>query len=583
MPANNENKPIFSWNDIGNRFLWLGYLLSQLDFAHKDSKIIFLKPNDAHKDKVAEIIDWQNQLMLTLSSSQSKSRLLGDFFIKHKLPAIPNNEQIRVICVVFFRQTFMHLRDTLGMPLARIASPHRTINDILCHRNAVEQLFKADLLLQEKEGGYRYLDLHEGLGDFLLGNAAAPVDKPKINTEEPKHLPDKLCPDIASHLGKPRAELSLPNYIKTLPVMSPVEMAKVIYREGYIGQDQAVKSLCLLAWRHLNRLKKVFVDGIDYKNLPPKTNALLLGCTGCGKTFLVELLFSKIISLPVVIVDASTFVETGYVGTHVSSIFTRLIQVAGNNEKAALGIVCLDEFDKLCISHSVARYAGQGTTKDLKYGVQCELLKLMESFEVSIPLKLGIDDKMITLNTRNIPLIGCGAFSGLASMLKKQGKAIGFGTGDGKNSQTDFKEEIKKASSFENYGIIPELFGRFSSVTVFDALTKDELKMILERNTVSQYEKELALNGLGLQVCPNVYSLIVDQCLARGTGARGLQTALVSYLEDGLFQAYSDPNSQGIRLFVNGGRIGWEIQKRRIKRELKTKEAEKETLALASG
>ena len=578
MPANNTSSPPFSWNDIGNRFLWLGYLLSQLDASYKDAKIILLKPNDAHKDAIAEIIEWQNQLMLTLSC-QSKAQKLGDFFISHKLPAIPNNEQIRVICVVFFRQTFMHLRDTLGMPLARIASPHRTIDDILRHRNAVEQLFQAGLLFQAKDGGCRYLDLHQGLGDFLLGNVAEPLDKPIINKEEPKPLHDKPCPNIASHLGKPRAEFSLSNYIKSLPLMSPREMAKVIHQEGYIGQDRAVKSVCLLAWRHLNRLKKVYLDGVDYKDLPPKTNALLLGQTGCGKTYLVELLF-KILRLPMVIADASNFVETGYVGNHISSIFTRLIQAAGSNEKASLGIVCLDEFDKICSSHSAARFAGQGTTKDLKYGVQCELLKLMESFEVGIPLKLGIDDKMITLDTRNIPLIGCGAFSGLARHLDKQNQpAIGFGA-NGKTTSRHFKDEINRASSFESYGIIPELFGRFSSVVAFDDLNKDELKAILEKNTIQQYEKELSLNGLGLQVCPDVYDLIVGQCIERQTGARGLQTALVSHLEEALFEAYSTP-SQGIRLFVDGERIGWEVIKRRVKR--RTKAEEKETLLLASG
>jgi len=576
-----DNKPIFSENDLGNRFLWLGYLLSQLDATYKNTMQIFLKPNETHKDEVAEIIEWQNQLVICMSSSHCRARLLGMFFRKHNLESL-GGEQIRIIAIVSFRQTLMHYRDTLGMPLSRIASLTRTIDDVLRHRNAVEQLFKAGLLFQAKDDDYRYLDLHQGLGDYLLGNAAAPVDKSIINKEEPKPLPDKPCPDIASQMGKPRAEFSLPNYIKSLPVINPMEMARLIHQEGYIGQERAVKSVCLMAWRHLNRLKKVFIDKINFKDLPPKTNALLLGCTGCGKTFLIELLFSKIISLPVVIVDASSFVETGYVGAHISSIFTRLIQVAGNKEKASLGIVCLDEFDKLCSSHSAARFAGQGTTKDLKLGVQCELLKLMEAFEVSVPLKLGIDDKMIVLDTRNIPLIGCGAFSGLARHLDAQSQAaIGFGA-NGKTTNRNFKDDIQKASSFESYGIIPELYGRFSSLVTFDDLTKDELKAILEKNTIQQYARELALNGLNLQICPDVYDLIVEQCLEKGTGARGLETALVFHLEEALFEAYSNPHSQGIGLFVSKGKIGWEVMKRRVKK-LKTKVAEKEALLLASG
>lgn len=571
-----DNKPIFSENDLGNRFLWLGYLLSQLDSTYKNTMQIFLKPNDDHKDEVAEIIEWQNQLVIAMSSSHCRSRLLGMFFRKHNLESL-GGEQIRIIAVVSFRQTLMHYRDTPGMHIARVASLTRTIDDVLRHRNVVAKLFATGLLLQETDVQHNFLSLHQGLGDFLLGNAAAPVDKPEPKQPQPPvPAPEKPRPEPEKPKVNP---VSLPDFVKSLPEMSPREMAKVIHREGYIGQDKAVKSICLMAWRHLNRLKKVFVEKIDYKELPPKGNALMLGSSGCGKTYLVELLFFKIINLPVVIVDASNFVETGYVGTHIPSIFTRLIQVANRDvEKAGLGIICFDEFDKICSSHSAARFAGQGTTKDLKLGVQQELLKVMEGSEVTCDLDLkSSHDKQVIISTKNIPMICCGAFSGLKSMLQKQGKAIGFGAKDGKNSQMDFKDEIKRASSFESYGIIPELYGRFSSLVCFDDLNEDELKAILKRNTIQQYEKELSLNGLGLQVYPDVYDHIVEQCLERQTGARGLQTALISHLEEALFEAYSNPNSQSIRLFVDGGRIGWEVTKRHTKRA-RQEESKKEML-----
>ena len=565
-----DNKSIFSWNDFGNRVLWLGNLLSRLDESYKKAPVLLHADYDSHRDDIAEIVQWQNQIAI--------SRTLETFLSSHSLPLL-HPEQVRIIAVVAFRQSLMFFCDTAPMNIARIASLKRTFDDIVKNRSAVAKLFESGVLEAASDSEHNFLKLHSGLSSFLLGETAIPIDKPC------KAEPAKPSPDI-SEPEKPRAnKVSLPDYVKSLPTITPMEMVKLIKKKGFIGQEGAIKSVCLLAYRHLNRLKKVFVDKIDYKELPSKGNSLLLGPTGCGKTFLIELLFSSIIKLPVVICDASNFVETGYVGAHIPSIFTRLIQVAGNDVgKASIGIVCLDEFDKLCSSHSTARFAGQGTTKDLKLGVQCELLKIMEASEVSVPLELGrgSDDKKIVLNTRNIPFIGCGAFSGLASMLNKNGHAIGFGT-DGNNSKTDFKKEIKRVSSFENYGFIPEIYGRFSSVVAFDDLSKDELKMILERNTIQQYEKELALNGLGLFVHPDVYDHIVKQCLERGTGARGLQTALVSHLENGLFQAYSDPNSQDIKLFVDGGQVGWEVTKRRMKREVKNQKVEKEALLLASG
>jgi len=565
-----DKKPDFQWNNFGNRVLWLGNLLSRLDKSYEKAPVLLQANYDAHRDAIAEIVQWQNQIMT--------SRPLETFLSSRSLhPLQP--EQLRIVAVVAFRQSLMFYCDTALMNIARIASLKRTFDDIVKNRSAAVRLFESGVLEASSISAHSFLKLHSGLSSFLLGETATIIDTPKAKPAEPTEKPAPDIPDAARSIID---KASLPDYVKSLPEMTPMDMAKVIHREGYIGQEQAVKSVCLMAWRHLNRLKKVFVEGVDCRDLPPKGNALLLGSSGCGKTFLVELLFSKIISLPVVICDVSSFVETGYVGAHVSSIFKRLIQVADNNvEKAGVGVVCLDEFDKICSSHSAARFAGQGTTKDLKLAVQQELLKILEGSEVTYDLDYRSSGDKQVINTKHIGIIGCGAFSGLKSMLQKQGKAIGFGTQD--KSQIDLNVEIQRASSFESYGIIPELYGRFSSLVSFDDLTKDELKAILEKNTIRQYERELSLNGLGLQVHPDVYDHIVEQCIERQTGARGLQTALVSHLEDALFNAYSNHNSQGVRLFVDGGQIGWEVQKRRVKREVKTKEAEKEALLLASG
>jgi len=575
-------KPIFNWNDIGNRFLWLGHLLSKLDVTYKDNKAILLKPNyDAHKNEVCEILHWQHQLMRAIASTQPQSYLMRIFFRKHNLPSIMSGDKIRIIAVVLFRQSLMFYCDCIVMNLARIASLERTIDEIVKNRNVVVKLCDSGILEPASIGtDHHFFRLHQGLNSFLLGEEPAPVDKPSKPKEPEPPVPPPEEPSPEPEIPKVNT-VSLCDFIKSLPVITPLEMAMAIKQEGYIGQEGAIKSVCLTAWRHINRMKKIYVEQIDEKLLPSKNNTLLLGQTGCGKTFLVELLFSKIIKLPVVISDATKYTESGYVGGDVSHIFTRLIQVAGDDiEKASVGIICLDEFDKLAGCGSAVRFAGEGTNKDLKLGVQQELLKLMEASEVIVPLEFTSSSraKQIIINTRNIPIIGCGAFSGLWRRLNKRNHStIGFGFADADNSKTDFKEEIKKVTNFETYGIIPELFGRFSSVVVFDTLTKDELKTILQRNTIRQYEKELALNGLGLQVCPDVYSLIVKQCIERQTGARGLQTTLISHLENALFEAYSNPNSQSVRLFVTGGQIGWEVMKRRVKR-IKLEEIGKEML-----
>lgn len=580
------SKPFFSWNDIGNRFLWLGYLLSRLDTSYEDADAIFLQPdNEAHKNEIAEIIDWQNKLISAMGSGYRQARMLNSFFNKHSMAPMMDGMKYRIIAVVCYRQTLMHFMDIFGIHIARMSSLQRTIDDIMQHRNVAVGLVQVGILVPKTFVGRHYLGLHEGLGKFLLGDEPTPADKP-VTTKPPDPAapppvpapspsPENPTPAAPGKPEKPNANpVSLPDFIKSLPEMTPMEMAALIKKEGYIGQEKAVKSVCLLAWRHLNRLKKIFVEKADCNELPAKGNSLLLGPTGSGKTYLIELLFSKIIKLPVVISDATIFTETGYVGAEVSNIFTRLIQVAGNDvEKAGVGIICLDEFDKLAGTGSAVRFSGEGTTKDLKMGVQQELLKLMEASEVNVPMELSHASsvKKSVMNTRNVPFICCGAFSGFWKLLKNRGhSAIGFGAVDGKNTRTDFKDEVKRASSFESYGILPELFGRFSSVTVFDALNVRELKMILELNTVRQYDRELALNGLTLQVCPDVYDNIVEQCLERQTGARGLQTALISHLEDALFEAYSTPGSRGVRLFITAGQIGWEVTKRHLKRDVKT-------------
>jgi ATP-dependent Clp protease ATP-binding subunit ClpX len=224
--------------------------------------------------------------------------------------------------------------------------------------------------------------------------------------------------------GLQEAYKELREFVGRLPLLSPAHIFEELEELGYKGQEAQRRAVALMAYRHVRRLRRLHVEDEAPLNLPPKQNLLLLGPTGCGKTFLVELLFRHIFKLPTVIIDITSFTESGYVGDDVRTILTRLINAAeGNPYLASIGVVCLDEFDKLAAASSNARFAGQGTTKDVSgYGVQRELLAMLESTEVMVPMDYGFSafGQRVKLSTRDIPFIACGAFSGLDELLRPE-------------------------------------------------------------------------------------------------------------------------------------------------------------------
>ncbi len=183
--------------------------------------------------------------------------------------------------------------------------------------------------------------------------------------------------DAAGELRGPRASSQdqFSRFVRDLEPLPPVEAYRAIEARGYRGQEAARRALCLMAYRHVRRIRRIYVEGLPREALPPKANHLLLGPTGCGKTFLVELLFREVLKLPTVVVDITTFSETGYVGNDVGTILTRLVHAAGGSPLlASVGVVCLDEFDKIASGQNNAVFAGAGTTKDVTgLGVQREL------------------------------------------------------------------------------------------------------------------------------------------------------------------------------------------------------------------
>src|SRR2546421_1925086 len=259
--------------------------------------------------------------------------------------------------------------------------------------------------------------------------------------------------DMLDHFNEARR-----TFIESLPLPPPAEIASELERLGYKGQDEQRRALSLMAYRHVRRLKRIHVEGVRPRDLPPKQNVLMIGPTGCGKTFLVELLFRHFFKLPTVVVDVTSFTESGYVGDDVRTILTRLIAAASDDTYIAeCGVICLDEFDKLASAGSSARFAGQGTTKDVSgYGVQRELLAMLESSTVSVPMDYGFSafGQRAEVTTRDIPFIACGAFSGLDELLRERRAGIGFrGVTDADRAALTLDE----VAIFQKFGFLPEL------------------------------------------------------------------------------------------------------------------------------
>src|SRR5215475_12422503 len=246
-----------------------------------------------------------------------------------------------------------------------------------------------------------------------------------------------------------REQENFRDFIHDLPEIALPEIAKRLEQLGYKGQDEPRRALSLMAYRHIRRLKRLHIKGENRRQVNPKQNTLMVGPTGCGKTFLIESLFQQVFQLPTVIVDITSFTESGYIGDDVNTILTRLLYAAeGNTLIASGGIVCMDEFDKLASSTSNSRFAGEGTTKDVSgYGVQRELLKIVEGADVMVPMDYGYSSygQRAQLSTRDIPFIACGAFSGMEEIQKSQGKSIGFrdNSGHGVDETAPVLEEIE--------------------------------------------------------------------------------------------------------------------------------------------
>jgi ATP-dependent Clp protease ATP-binding subunit ClpX len=357
-------------------------------------------------------------------------------------------------------------------------------------------------------------------------------------------------------------------FVRDLPEPTPKEMFAMLEEHGYRGQNIARRALCLMAYRHVRRVKRIYLDGIDRREIAVKSNYLMCGPTGCGKTYLVELLFGRILKLPTALVDITTYSETGYVGQDPSTILTRLLHAADDNPMlASIGIVCLDEFDKIASGQNNAIFAGAGTTKDVTgMGVQRELLKMLEASEVVVPLELthSTYGDHVVLSTADIAFVAAGAFSGFQQVTHRRHSRdnIGFERDKVRRSfdpdaiAVDFQaDDVENVANFQAYGFLPELIARFTRVVPFAALDRSTLKDILEHDVIGRMTREFAGEGFDLQIADEVLDYIVTRALERETGARGLASTLTRHLEDVAFEAFGVPGGGVVRVRMIDGAI----------------------------
>ncbi len=352
---------------------------------------------------------------------------------------------------------------------------------------------------------------------------------------------------------------TLESLVAAVPLLTPRECDERLLSLGYRGQTHARRAASVMAYRHVRRLRRLILEGVPVAELGPRENYLFIGPTGCGKTFLVELLFGDILRVPCVTVDITQYSETGYIGEDVNMILSRLFEAAGQDLAwASCGVVCIDEFDKLASSRSNARFAGEGTTKDVSgFGVQRGLLTLLSGHEAPFPADFGYAHlgPKLAMPLAGLSFIACGAFSGLKTTadLLDETERIGFGR-DAPPRLTEAiavkidERILEQTTAFAKYGFLPELIGRFNRVVAFEPLSRDTLRAILADGVLKDYEREFAAEALQLEVDSEVVEYTVERAIKRELGARGLRASLVPYLEAAAYEHFGSQQPAVVRL-----------------------------------